>query len=333
MHCKTFSKAICLMRMREKYGIRILKEDEETAWAALRPGVEFIGLDIAKIFDLCPLPHGTQRNDVVKLLKEWGWSARPLQPGKGSYSHMTWRVGAAEDPPQMVMPGFNLEVVISQVKELKQKKFEPKLIASNKTQRHLTSAASSSSSSTSDPWLSAKEDPWAGWNKKTTPAATQGKSRLDSIREELCADVKQSIRKELETHMETDTASSSTMNEATEARFQALEVGVQELTKQNGQFLQWFHEAGDRTKATEQSVQEVQNTLGAHQQRAAQPGQHLSDHGEQHEGRSFTRDVSILQSTDAEDGGASQEASFGQLTRAHWVQAWAFLDATEHYAL
>ena len=265
---RTYPKALSLVRLKDKYGIRVAKTDEAHAWSILRPGVEFVGLEIAKIFELSPLPHGTQRAQMVSLLKAWDWNARPLQPGRGTYSHMTWKVGAADDPPQSVMPGFNLEVVISSIKELKKPEQTPRLIASSKTQRHLTSgaAASSSGSNDTDPWLN-QQDPWSNWK---TPASTgkeaPGKTRLDSIREELTADVKQAIRKELETQMETDANQGNNLDQAAEARLQALEVGMQELKTQNGQFAQWFNATGERLQATETAITEVHNTLNLHQQ-------------------------------------------------------------------
>jgi hypothetical protein len=118
--CRTCDKAISLVRLKSKYGIRTRKEDEQAAWAHLRPGVDFMALDIQLIYELSPIPHGTQRQSIAKLLSDWGWQARPLQPGKGSYHHMAWRVGAQKPPPQTVMTGFQNDIVITQVKELKQ---------------------------------------------------------------------------------------------------------------------------------------------------------------------------------------------------------------------
>ena len=135
MHqCRTYSKAVCLVRMRTKYGIRVLKDDERTAWAHLRPGVDFVDFDIQLIFELFPLPHGTQRQAVCQLLKDWEWHAKPLQPGKGNFGHMAWRVGSKVPPPHHVMKGFQVDIVITQIKELKQPSHQPHMIASTKTQ-------------------------------------------------------------------------------------------------------------------------------------------------------------------------------------------------------
>eukprot|EP00438_Fugacium_kawagutii_P034912 Skav206373 [mRNA] locus=scaffold834:175796:187689:- [translate_table: standard] len=268
--CKTCAKAICLVRMRQKYGIRVLKCDEEAVWTQLRPGISYVDLEVAKIFELFPLPHGTQRQAVTQLLRDWGWSAKPLQPGRGNFHHMSWRVGAEGPPPHMVLQGFDLEVIVTPVKDLTPQPIIPKMIASQKTQRHLSAnkmstTASSSTSSTTDPW----QTPGGGdrWGRFQPTSGNTGKTRLAEIQDQLCSEVKAKVQKELEQkagEMEVD--SDKPINDAQEARFQALEVGMTELRQHNTQFLQWFHEAGDRMKSTEQAVTEVQHTLGQHQQ-------------------------------------------------------------------
>eukprot|EP00438_Fugacium_kawagutii_P004592 Skav228983 [mRNA] locus=scaffold127:31096:34704:+ [translate_table: standard] len=103
---RTCNKAVSLVRLRQKYGIRVLRSDEASAWSFLRPGIDYVNSSIAKIYELHPVPHGTQRNTIAKLLKEWGWVARPLQPGRGTVTHMSWRVGSEVAPPQMVLAGI-----------------------------------------------------------------------------------------------------------------------------------------------------------------------------------------------------------------------------------
>ena len=121
---RTFSKTVCLVRMRNKFGVRVAKGDEKIAWSHLRPGIDFMELQIQHIFELFPLPHGTPRQNVCKLLSTWGWQARPLQPGKGNFQHMSWKVGAPAPPPHPVMRGFSMDVVITLVKDLKQDAFQ-----------------------------------------------------------------------------------------------------------------------------------------------------------------------------------------------------------------
>lgn len=258
--------------MRTKYGIRVQREDEEAVWTELRPGLSYVDLEIAQIYELFPLPHGTQRQTMVQLLKDWAWNARPLQPGRSTFSHMSWKVGAAGPPTHMVMQGFDLEIVVTPIKDLTPQKFVPKVIASQKTQKHLMTTPSTKATSSSDPWMTSP-DPWMNFQPTAQSSGNAGKTRLAEIKDQLCSDVTAKVRKELETHvgqMEVD--SDKQTNDQTEARFQALEVGMQELKQHNTQFLQWFHEAGDRMKQTEKAVNDVQTTLGQHQLEIQQLG-------------------------------------------------------------
>ena len=242
--CRTCSKAVCLVRLRNKYGIRVLREDERSAWATLRPGIDFLDLDIQLIFELYPLPHGTQRHTVTKLLSDWGWLAKPLQPGKGNFQHMTWRVGAKDPPPHPVMKAFKMDIVVSAVKDLKNQEYQPHLIASHKTQKHLRTqmAPSGAIKVSTDPWLDSSKDPWASYQAK--PALSthsgDGRQRIDEIKDQICTDLRSKLTQELETqaHAAINAAASTTSAASSqdEARLKALEVGMNELKGQNAQF-------------------------------------------------------------------------------------------------
>eukprot|EP00435_Cladocopium_sp_Y103_P012354 s2527_g3.t1 len=265
---KMFSSSICLMRMRNKYGIRVAKADEKLAWSKLRPGVDFIDMELQLIHELFPIPHGTQRHAVGKLLADWGWKARPLQPGKGNFQHMAWRVGSQEPPPHPVMKGFQMDIVISQVKEMKRPEVQPQLIASSKTQKHLRSAPAKASTSTpsADPWQEPAKDPWATFNPRAAAHPSGGnRQRFDAI----CTDLKSKLTQEMEHQAQATwqamAASSAAGPQPHEDRIQALEVGLTELKHQNAQFGSWFQQAGDRMQATENAVQAVQHTLNTHQ--------------------------------------------------------------------
>ena len=86
------SWTISLVRMMTRFGIRVKASLEAAAHAELRPGTDFVKVDVKVIFiyRVHPLPHGLQRAQVVKLLKEWGWSAKPLQPARGTSDGGAW---------------------------------------------------------------------------------------------------------------------------------------------------------------------------------------------------------------------------------------------------
>eukprot|EP00435_Cladocopium_sp_Y103_P006978 s3515_g2.t1 len=269
--CPTCDKAISLVRLKTKYGVRVKSSDEKAAWAQLRPGIEFLALDIQLIFDLFPIPHGTQRHAITKLLRDWEWPARPLNPGKGSFHHMAWRVGAQTPPPQTVMTGFGNDVVITPVRELKSSTPQQQVIASTKTQRQLRSAPkpASSSKSAHDPWQDYGHDPWKFPSRPGPLPSNEGKTRLHELQDKLSKDITHQVAQGLATQaqaaIQAAAASSTASAGQQEHRLQALEVGLQELQGHNAQFTQWFQQAGERLKATETTMGAMQQTLNSHQ--------------------------------------------------------------------
>eukprot|EP00438_Fugacium_kawagutii_P035023 Skav226643 [mRNA] locus=scaffold1097:87671:91891:+ [translate_table: standard] len=265
-HCRTFDKAISLVRLRNKFGIRVKKEDEQAAWAHLRPGTTFTPMTLQHIFELSPIPHGTQRQAIVKLLQDWKWLARPLQPGRGCFEHMTWRVGAQTIPPHNVMTGFQNDVIITQVKEIKTKEPQRQLLASSKTQRQLRAVPLVQPSKTgADPWADASSDPWGKFVKTTGAGiAPDGKAKLNTLQEQL----RQDLTKDIETRAQAAIEAAASSQGATgpsEHRIQALEVGLQELKGQNQQFTTWFKQASEQMQSTENTIGVIQSTLNTHQ--------------------------------------------------------------------
>eukprot|EP00435_Cladocopium_sp_Y103_P042190 s1404_g11.t1 len=269
--CKTYDKALCLVRIRSKFGIRVKVEDEQAAWAHLRPGTTFVAMTLQHIWELFPVPHGTQRQAIVKLLADWKWTARPLQPGRASFAHMAWRVGSECPPPQPVMTGFQNDIVITQIKELKQPEPTQRILASNKTQRQIRATpAPALSSNGMDPWLDSKVDPWNHYHFKTAaPLASEGKSKMNALQEQLRSDLRKDMAHNLQTQakeaVQAAAASSSDHHDQHEHRLQALEVSMNELKGQNAQFNTWFQQAGERLKSTEATMGAMQQTLNTHQ--------------------------------------------------------------------
>ena len=270
--CRTYDRAICLTRLRFKYGIRVKKEDEQAAWSHLRPGTDFVAMNLQHIYELFPVPHGTQRHAIVKLLSDWKWTARPLQPGRGNYHHMSWRVGSQDPPPLPVMTGFQNDIVITQVKELKQPEHEQTFIASTKAQRQIRAAPAHPMTppAMTDPWLERKEDPWARYGTKSAPSSlADGKSKLTAIQEQLRSDISNDMAQSMQTQAKeaVQAAAASLQSGAgqQETRIKALEVGLNELKGQNAQFSTWFQQAGERLQATESTMGAMQQTLNTHQ--------------------------------------------------------------------
>ena len=257
--CKTYSKSICLVSLKTKYGIRVRKSDEVAAWGKLRPGVEFVDMTIHHIYELFPLPHGTQRQAIGQILQDWSWPARVLQPGRGNVHHMAWRVGSATPPPAPILTAFDSDVIITAVKDLQIQENKPQLYATAKTQKLLRdqpkASAATKATASSDPWLD--NDPWGGYNKKIPVAPSVARSHREEL-QDMITDEIQIALKEAKQDVSMEEAGNGYTTE-TELRMVALESGLNELKQQNGQFMQWFQQTGDRLQQNEQVMQEMQS--------------------------------------------------------------------------
>eukprot|EP00435_Cladocopium_sp_Y103_P014969 s2954_g3.t1 len=78
--CKTCIKALGLVRLRHKYGLRVAAADEEAAFKQLKPEATFIATRVQRTFQVFPLPHGLQRAGLIRILSDLQWVAKPLQP-------------------------------------------------------------------------------------------------------------------------------------------------------------------------------------------------------------------------------------------------------------
>eukprot|EP00435_Cladocopium_sp_Y103_P056110 s2860_g18.t2 len=264
--CRTYAKAVCLVRLKNKYGIRVRKTDEVAAWSKLRPGTDFVDMSIQKIYELFPIPHGTQRQAITQILADWSWKARALQPGKGNFHHMAWRVGSSMAPPASVMTAFGSDVIISAVKDLQVPEQKPQIYASAKTQKLLREQPGPSNPSkattNSDPWL--EHDPWGSFHP-TQPGPSVSRSHKAELQEQVRTDIKSAIQEELTKHSEAMNVDlTGGYSTDSELRFTALETGLTELKHQNGQFLQWFQQSGERMQQADATMQDLQATVQGH---------------------------------------------------------------------
>ena len=80
--CRTHVHALGLIRMKRKYGIRVLAEHEELTFKQIKPDATWVNAQVQRIFQLFPLPHGLQRGGVIKLLKDLDWAVKPYNQAK-----------------------------------------------------------------------------------------------------------------------------------------------------------------------------------------------------------------------------------------------------------
>ena len=271
---KLCSAAIALARLGSRFGVRVPQDSEQAAHELLRPDIKFVKCSAQRIFRLHPLPFGLQRPALETLLKEWKWTARPLQPGRGSQLGSSWDVGTTMDPPSNIMYAFGRDILINQVKERTHKDHTQMVTASKKTQQHMAhyakTSASASSSSNADPWTNAQDDPWKQWNGLSgappglslPPSSQPAAKRITAVAETMKAEVHAALQKELsESSSGVDTQTFQQHQANNDQRLLALESGVQELRAQSSQFKTWFEQAGNQMKSQHDTIAAVQTEL------------------------------------------------------------------------
>ena len=273
---RTYACSINLVRLKTRYGVRIRVSDEKDAYEKLRPDLPFVQVRVATKYRLHPIPHGTQRATIIKLLEQWGWKAKPLQPTKGSILGGAWEVGSDSPPPKAVLYGFNQDVTITEIKQKVQPKQVQSVFASSRTKQVLQQAGSSASSSIDgsssvrdvDLWHQSGQDPWNSWKPTGAPVkvdyskSTQG--RLQEISDKLSDDVKAQIRQQIGEHQagtSTAIANATQFSQEAESRFRKLESGLAEVSAQGKQFQSWFNDVGNRLANTEHHVGQITSQL------------------------------------------------------------------------
>lgn len=245
--------------MKARFGIRVKASLEAAAHAELRPGTDFVKVTVKVIYRVHPLPHGLQRTQVVKLLKEWGWAAKPLQPARGTSDGGAWEVGAEKPPQCSVLPAFGKDVLITLLKDRSAPSESPTVVGPKRVQKHLQTQQVTTRPSV-DPWTSAAEDPWARYQASTATSAPGAQKRLDSFAAQLKTDIVEQVSGQLSTPVVTSP------DENTLDRMNKLEVGMAELQSQGLQFRQWFDETGQRLATQDAQLSQVQTALQQQQQ-------------------------------------------------------------------
>eukprot|EP00435_Cladocopium_sp_Y103_P075852 s140_g67.t1 len=179
---RTTERTLPVVRFGMKYGIRIYVKDSDQLQSKPGAGEQPPHINIQKIYELRPFPHGTQKKAIAQLLQSMGWQAKPVQPGRADSNGMSWKVGAEADPPSMVVQTSSGDITITLQKQVVSNQYAPKVFGSTKTQAHLRQQSKDRSKSSqasalqnkenvppyqaappsSDPWQ--KNDPWRSWS-------------------------------------------------------------------------------------------------------------------------------------------------------------------------
>ncbi|CAK9051725.1 Modification methylase Eco47II (M.Eco47II) (Cytosine-specific methyltransferase Eco47II) [Durusdinium trenchii] len=258
---RTCEFSLSLVRNKWRYGIRVLKKNEPKAWEILRPETTYVDIQVNSVYEIGPIPHGTQKKQIEQILKDWKWAGKVLQPGKGSPHAMSWHIGAANDPPYTVMQAFSQDILINKIKDTEPGLAPPRLFTAARTQKHLRTNHEQHTGK--DPWLNKANDPWANYaaSHQTTPAAAGGadtKKHYQQLTEHIQKDITAVAKKELEQQQAQASASNSNMSDTGQGKLEQLEAAMHELGNQNKALKGWLHETQVRMGHQETQLGKLQ---------------------------------------------------------------------------
>ena len=265
MHkAKTCLKVICMMRLKNRFGVRVLQKDEASVFSSLRPDTPYTDIAVTQTYQLYPLPHGTTKTTLTSLLAKWNWTARALHPGKGSKEAMAWVVGSSSPPPQLVLPGYKMEVLVTELKHQPKSTQAPLVVASRRTEDFIRKGWKNSNQE-HDPWTDSNNDPWRAY--KSSSGATSSKAAVEvsggqKHYDQMARDLRRSLHEELKNDL--GTMQTASIDPGLEQRMTTLESGMQEIQTQNSNFQSWFNDMGTKYQVMQSAVTDIQTN--AHKQ-------------------------------------------------------------------
>eukprot|EP00435_Cladocopium_sp_Y103_P065444 s191_g27.t1 len=266
---KTTDRTLPIVRFGWKYGIRVFTKDSDQLQTKLGAEEAPQQVQIHRIYEIRPFPHGTQKKVVQQFLQQMQWQAKAIQPGRSDAAGMVWKVGSEHAPPTLVVPTSRGDVTITLQKQVAAGPPLQRVFGSSKTQAHLRQQSKerskavktipsgdkentppyASTSKGTDPWLLQQQDPWRRYSGSSTSAEDtpmQVTPKLDSIEERLRGEI------------------TTVVQQATDTRMSRMEVDLQELKHQQVKFESWCHEAGQANVQLQSQLHQLAATVSEH---------------------------------------------------------------------
>ena len=255
---RTVDNILAVTRLGAKYGVRCLSRHEEALHQELRPDRPFVQCEIKEVYRIEPLPVGTQRQSLVDVLQTIGWSARPMQPCRGSQGK-AWQVGASGPPSSPFLETKHGWLTISKLKDAASPAPTTAFVATQRTKQHIRSQPSTGSQ---DPWLAPGSDPWATWGG---PKPSTGVPIVTEHVQRKIDDVQQKIHDEVIGQVNT-TLTAQTQHAAQKAHNQDLRLGAVEqqlhsLKEQQSRLEQWCADGSRSIDQVQKDQAQIHSTV------------------------------------------------------------------------
>eukprot|EP00435_Cladocopium_sp_Y103_P017673 s1448_g4.t1 len=110
----TADTATSLVRVTNRYGLRVSTAQAKALHDMVRPEVPFLGGTSRSTWVIGPVPFGTTRKGLVKLFQSWSWNAKPLQSigPSADRTGLHWQVVADSPPSNFVYTLSHGDVLI-----------------------------------------------------------------------------------------------------------------------------------------------------------------------------------------------------------------------------
>lgn len=183
---QTNPAATSIVRSDDRWGLRVPASQAQSLHASVRPDAVYLPQGPRLKFTVAPVPYGTDRKSLSKILKAVGREAKPVQPtgaidgGRGN----VWSVFATEHPPTNIITTGHGEMVIATVKTPVEEKGDlRKPIATSSTLTLCGNALKKQGQH--DPWT--VQDPWQSFQPQKpvqqlagVPDASESLKQLES---------------------------------------------------------------------------------------------------------------------------------------------------------
>lgn len=276
---QTSPQTTSLVRHADRYGLRSDTMNALEIHNKHRPDTPLLMGPSKMLYALGPLPYSTTKDAVTKLLKAWGWEARPLQPRGRSQdgSGITWTIQATTDPSHWIYVLQHGDVLISKLQDDKPAEIAPtySVVASKKTIMHLNQNVDQ------DPWL--MNDPWKQQHKHKQPAtaaAAAAASQFASLPPAIMANMEANIEKKLLANLGPKFNagdSDVTMDHGgLDSRVTQLEDQLQQIQRNQGAFEQKLCQVDQTIMQVQTTQHGVENTVNQLQIQMEHQNQQIS---------------------------------------------------------
>ena len=160
---QTTAGVLGLARLGTKFGLRCAVERASEVHAVVKPGSAYLPQGRKLQYLIGPVPFGTIKASISKMIDSIQWQARPIQPvpAAAHVQGIMWKVQAINPPEQTLIHTAHGDVLISKLVENQVSRPNlPNIIAAKSTVSLCTDAASSAGPLVDplqivDPWASA----------------------------------------------------------------------------------------------------------------------------------------------------------------------------------